>query len=207
MRVAVYARVSTDQQSPDSQLRDLRAYCQDRGWQIVKEYVDQDESGANESRPALDCLMMDARRHRFKAVLVWRFDRFARSVLHLVKALNEFQSLRLDFISHQERMDTSTAGGRLLFEISAAFAEFEREILRERVKAGLRAARAKGKRLGRPSKDIDIVAAVDLHLKGHSLASIARQLKISSRSLARKFPDWGDQWLRPLAKSSFFDCL
>ena len=191
MKVALYARVSTEQQSPDLQLEDLRAWCKMRGWNIVKEYIDVDQSGAKESRPALDCLMLDARRRRFNAVLVWRFDRFARSLLHLVKALNEFQGLGLEFVSQQEAIDTSCAGGRLIFQVFGAIAEFERAVLRDRVKAGLRAARAKGKRLGRPPipyNDFMEHQVREYRLKGLTDAAISRRLGIATRTMNRRFP-------------------
>ena len=188
MRVALYARVSGARQSADSQLRDLRAHCQARGWAIIDEYVDEDQSGAKEFRPELGRLMHDARLRRFQAVLVWRFDRFARSLVHLMKALNEFQSLGLDFVSHQENIDTSTPGGRLLFQIMGSIGEFEREIIRERIRAGIRAARAKGKRLGRPVKAVDVETAYTFHRAGKSWNWIAAALKVSPRTLRRALP-------------------
>jgi DNA invertase Pin-like site-specific DNA recombinase len=188
VRVALYARVSTAQQSTDMQLRDLRAYCQGRFWEIVHEYIDEDQSGAKQSRPALDMLMADSRRGKFQAVLVWRFDRFARSLTHLLKALDEFQWHGIDFISHQENVDTSTPGGRLVFQIFGSIAEFERAILRERVKAGVRAARARGKRLGRPAKPVDLQTAYSFHRAGKSWNWIAGRLKISPRTLRRAMP-------------------
>ena len=152
MRVALYARVSTRDQDCEMQLCDLRGMAQARGVRVVGEYVDKGVSGAKDRRPALDRLLKDARRRRFDAVWVWRFDRFARSLRHLVTALDEFRALDIDFLSHQEAVDTSTPAGRMLFQVIGAMAEFEREIIRERVVAGIQRAKRNGKKLGRPRK-------------------------------------------------------
>ncbi len=149
-RVALYARVSTSDQSTDSQLLDLRRYVQDRGWQALNEYCDNGISGTKDSRPALNQLMDDAKKRRFDIVLVWRFDRFARSTKHLILALEEFRNLGIDFVSYQENIDTSSPLGGAIFVIISAVAQLERDIIAERVKAGLRRARENGKRLGRP---------------------------------------------------------
>src|ERR1051326_2567798 len=154
MRVALYARVSTahHSQDPMTQLLPLRDHAALRGLSIVEEYVDLGWSGSKERRPNLDRPMADARRKKFAAVLVARFDRFARSVSHLLKALSEFQTLSIDFVSLNEQIDTSTPMGRMVFTILAAVAELERELIRERVQAGVDRARRQGKRLGRPPK-------------------------------------------------------
>jgi DNA invertase Pin-like site-specific DNA recombinase len=149
MEAAIYARVSTSDQSTDMQLAALRQYAERRGWQLCREYVDEGVSGSRERRPALDRLLADARRRAFGAVVVFRFDRFARSVSHLARALDEFRALGIEFVSLHEAVDTSTPMGRAMFHIAGAFAELEREIIRERVKAGLQNARRRGKRLGR----------------------------------------------------------
>ena len=151
MNAAIYARVSksTGAQSPEMQLRELREFCARRGWNLFGEYVDQ-ASGSRESRPELQRLLGDCRRRRVDAVVVYRYDRFARSLRQLVNALEEFRALSIDFVSLHEGVDTSTPNGRLIFGIFASIAEFERELIRERIKSGLDAARAKGKRLGRP---------------------------------------------------------
>src|SRR6266851_9288769 len=150
MRCALYARVSTADQSTDAQLVALREYAERRGWAVAGEYVDEGVSGSKERRPALDRLMADARRRAFDAVAVFRFDRFARSVSHLARALDEFRALGIEFVSLHEAVDTSTPMGRAMFHIAGAFAELEREIIRERVRAGLQNARRRGRRLGRP---------------------------------------------------------
>lgn len=161
MRAAIYARVSTHNgQDPEMQLRELREYCQRRGWYGVTEYVDVGISGAKEKRPELDRLLADAHRREFDAVVVWRFDRFARSVSHLLRALETFCSLGIDFVSLSEQVDTSTPAGKLVFTVLGAVAELERSLIVERVRAGLRNARAKGKRLGRPRRAVDPAAII-----------------------------------------------
>src|ERR1700756_4310851 len=156
MRAAIYARVSTNNgQDPHMQIRELREYCKRRGWDVEGEYVDAGVSGAKEHRPQLDVLLAVYRKRRVDAVVVYRYDRFARSLRHLVNALEEFRSLGIEFVSLHEGVDTSTPNGRLIFGIFASIAEFERELIRDRVKSGLRNAKAKGKRLGRPSISVD----------------------------------------------------
>jgi len=134
-RIAIYARVSTNDQSTDPQLLDLRRYVADRSWESFKEYVDEGVSGTKDSRPALNQLMDDARKKKFDVVLVWRFDRFARSTRHLINALEEFKNLGIDFVSYQENIDTSSPLGSAIFTIISAVAQLERDIIAERVKA------------------------------------------------------------------------
>ncbi len=151
MNAALYGRVSTNRgQSPEMQLRELREFVKRRGWTVAGEFVDQGISGIKEKRPQLDTLMAAARRRKFDVVIVYRYDRFARSLRHLVNALEEFRALGIEFVSLHEGVDTSTPNGRLIFGIFASIAEFERELIRDRVRSGLAAAKAKGKRLGRP---------------------------------------------------------
>ena len=151
---AVYSRVSTVGHGQDStmQTRELTEYCQRRGWEIYGSYVDKGVSGKKDSRPQLNRLMADAHARRFDVVVVWRFDRFSRSVSHLCRTLETFRALRIDFVSMMEQIDTTTPAGTFVFHILAAVAQSERETTVERVRAGLRNARAKGKRLGRPTK-------------------------------------------------------
>jgi DNA invertase Pin-like site-specific DNA recombinase len=150
MRAGIYARVSTSNgQSPAMQLRDLQEYCERRGWKVIGEYVDKGISGVKEKRPELDRLMADAHKRRLDAVVVWKFDRFARSVSHLLRALETFDALGVAFVSLSESIDTSTPAGKMVFTVLGAVAELERSLIGERVKAGLRNARAKGVRLGR----------------------------------------------------------
>jgi DNA invertase Pin-like site-specific DNA recombinase len=157
MKIASYTRVSTQDQSVDMQITELRRYCEQRGFQIYKEYSDQGVSGTKDKRPALDELMADAKKRKFDAVLVWRFDRFARSTKHLITALEEFRHLGIEFISFQESIDTSSPLGKAMFTIVSAIAELERNILLERVRAGLKRARENGRILGRPKRrDLDV---------------------------------------------------
>ena len=185
-RVAIYARVSTSDQSTKSQLLDLRQYVADRQWLAYKEYADNGISGTIDSRPALNELMNEARKRRFDTVLVWRFDRFARSTRHLVNALEEFKNLRIDFVSYQENIDTSSPLGGAIFTILGAVAQLERDIIAERVKAGLRRAVEDGKQLGRPTgTSFDIEAIQRLRSEGLSLMKIAKELNASKSSIAR----------------------
>ena len=151
MKTAVYARVSTNNgQDPELQLREIREYCQRRGWDLVSEYVDTGISGAKDSRPELNRLVADAHHRRFDAIVVWKFDRFARSVSHLLRALEDFRSLGIEFVSLSEQVDTSTPTGKMVFTVLGAVGELERSLIGERVRAGLRNAVAEGKKLGRP---------------------------------------------------------
>ncbi len=184
-RVAIYARVSTTDQSTDSQLLDLRRYTQERDWHVFREYCDNGVSGTKDSRPALNQLMNDAKKRRFGVVLVWRFDRFARSTKHLILALEEFRNLGVDFVSYQENIDTSSPLGAAIFTIISAVAQLERDIIVERVKAGLRRAKASGKQLGRPRASIDLEKLHRLHCEGLSHRQIAAQLGISHASVGR----------------------
>ena len=150
VRVALYIRVSTlNGQHPEMQVAELREYAERRGWKIAGEFVDR-MSGSKDSRPELDRMLTSCRKRQVDCVLVYRYDRFARSLRQLVNALCEFDSLGVQFVSLHEGVDTSTANGRLVFGIFASIAEFERELIRERVRSGLRNARAKGRLLGRP---------------------------------------------------------
>lgn len=176
MRIGMYARVSTKDQSCELQLRDLRTYCTARGFEPVGEYVDAGQSGAKESRPELNKLMDDARKRKFDAVIVWRFDRFARSTKHLLLALDEFRSLSIQFISYQENIDTSSPLGQALFTIVSAVAQLERDLIRERVSAGIRNAQACGKQLGRPRRVVDHDELQRLRSEGASLRQIAAKL-------------------------------
>src|ERR1700723_1069672 len=169
MRIGIYARVSTKDQSCELQVRDLRAYCAARGFELVREYVDVGQSGAKDSRPELNKLMDDARKRQFDTIVVWRFDRFARSTKHLLTALEEFRSLGIQFISYQENIDTSTPLGQAMFVIVSAVAQLERDLIRERVTAGIRNARANGKMLGRPKRGGGRKRILELRAQGHSL--------------------------------------
>src|ERR1700674_4357087 len=169
------------------QTRELREYIERRGWKLVPngEYIDTGISGTKEKRPKLDRLMADAHRRRFDCVVVWRFDRFARSVSHLLRALETFKAQGIEFISFSEQLDTSTPAGKLVFTVLGAVAELERSLIVERVKAGLRNARSKGKRLGRPRKVMDSAQIGRLRAQGRSWRAIAVQLGVGLATLHR----------------------
>ena len=168
------------------QLRELREYCERRGWQVSSEYVDLGISGSKDSRPELNRLMADAHKRRFDVVCVWKFDRFARSVSHLLRALETFKSLGIEFCSFSEQMDTSTPTGKMVFTVLGAVAELERSLIAERVRAGLRNARAKGKRLGRPSTGVLDSTIQELLVQGHTMADVGKQLGISAATVCRR---------------------
>jgi DNA invertase Pin-like site-specific DNA recombinase len=180
-RAAIYARVSTVNagQDPTMQTRELEEYCLRRGWEIHASYVDNGVSGKKDSRPRLNQMMQDAHERRFDVVVVWRFDRFARSVSHLLRALETFNSLGVQFVSLSEQVDTSTPMGKMVFTVLGAVAELERNLIVERVRAGLRHARSKGKRLGRPRKPVDAVVIRSMRAEGASWRIIARRLGVS----------------------------
>jgi len=188
---ALYARVSTVDQNCEVQLQDLRRFAGQRFAQY-REYIDVGVSGAQRHRPQLDALKRDARKRLFDVVLVWKFDRFARSLKHLIESLDEFSSLGIDFISYTEGVDTTTPTGQLLFHIVGAVAQFERDLIAERVRAGMAHARAMGKRIGRPRAKVDLEAVRNLRTQGKSLRAIAMTLDIPvsrvRRALVRSGP-------------------
>ncbi len=206
-RVAMYVRVSTTSKSrkgdtvafdqdPAVQEVPLRQLIVQRGWQVHEVYSDR-MSGSKERRPGLDRLMADAKRGRFDVVVVWRFDRFARSVRQLVNALEEFRGLGIDFVSHQEAVDTSTPMGKAMFTMIAAMAEFERSLICERVMAGIEHARQRGtksgKALGRPRAIFRRDKAEELRKSGKSWREIADELGVGVTTVRRVF----DQSCRP----------
>lgn len=179
-KIALYARVSTKQhgQDVDTQLLPLRKYAKARGLKTV-EFVDRGISGSKDRRPQLDALMKAAHRREFDAVAVWRFDRFGRSVSHLVRALETFQALGVDFVSLTEAVDTGTPAGKLMFSMLTAFAEFERNLTIERINAGLDRARKQGKTLGRPRKIVSLDRVQTYRAEGKSLRWIGKTLGVS----------------------------
>jgi DNA invertase Pin-like site-specific DNA recombinase len=180
-RAVLYSRVSTlhHGQDPEVQSREIREYCQRRSWPLVGEYVDAGVSGAKERRPQLDRLIADAHKRKFDVVVVWKFDRFARSVSHLLRALETFRALGIEFVSLSEQIDTSTPTGKMIFTVLGAVAELERSLIAERVRAGLRNARAKGKRLGRPTKQVNAAQITALRAQGVPWRRIGAQLGVS----------------------------
>lgn len=187
MRAALYARVSTanNGQNPQVQVRELLDYCGRRGWEIVATYIDHGVSGSKESRPELDKLLAAARRREFDVLLCWKLDRLARSLKHLVNLLSELESLGVALVSLSDSLDLSTPQGRLMFQIIGAMAEFERSLIQERVRSGLRNARAKGKRLGRPRVIVDAARIAGLRAQGLSWPKIARELGLSVGTVYR----------------------
>jgi len=183
-RVALYVRVSTGEQNADMQTNDLTEYAAFRKWDIVETYPDK-MSGAKDRRPALDRLTADAKRGKFDVVAVWRFDRFARSTSHLLKALEEFQALGVDFVSLHESIDTSTPTGKMVFTILAAVGELERSTIRERVIAGQRAAKRRGVHFGRPTVDVDTDRVLKLRKQGLSWRDISTEVGVPKDTLIR----------------------
>jgi DNA invertase Pin-like site-specific DNA recombinase len=183
-RVALYARVSTLDQSCEAQLRDLREYVAARGWQVT-EYIDQGVSGAKDRRPGLDRLLAAVRARKVDAVVVAAFDRFGRSVRHLVECLELFRHYGVEFVSLREQIDTGSPLGQAVFTIIAAIAQLERSLIAERVRAGLRRAKAEGKQLGRPRVEVDQARLDDVIRRGLSVRDGAREVGISASSFAR----------------------
>jgi DNA invertase Pin-like site-specific DNA recombinase len=167
------------------QLSELREYATRRVLSIHEEYVDQGISGSKESRPALNRLMTDAQKCKFDAVLVWKIDRFGRSLKHLVNSLADLSAYGIAFISLRDNLDLSTPSGRLMFQIIGAMAEFERALIQERVKAGLRNARAKGKRIGRPRHEVDSSMVLKLRAEGLSWRAVSEHLKLGLGTVYR----------------------
>jgi DNA invertase Pin-like site-specific DNA recombinase len=182
LRAAIYARVSTTEQTPDNQLIELRRYVEARGW-TGTEFVDTGVSGAKDRRPALDALLKDAKRRRFDVLVCWRLDRLGRDLRHLVTMLAELQHVGVAFISMGEGIDCTTPAGKLQLHILAALAEFERERIRERVMAGLHRARTHGVRLGRPRRRIDGVGLNEV--AGLPTREAARRLGVPRSTLQR----------------------
>ena len=187
MKAAIYARVSTSNngQDPTVQTREIEEYCARRGWKVAGQYIDVGISGAKEKRPQLDRLIADAHRRKFDAVVVWKFDRFARSVSHLLRALETFKALGIEFVSLSEQVDTSTPTGKMVFTVLGAVAELERSLIAERVRAGLRNAKAKGKRLGRPRVAVDAATVARLRASGKSWTTIAYELEVGEGTVRR----------------------
>lgn len=186
MKAAIYARVSTQDQKCDLQLRDLRAMAMSRGLEITLEYIDHGQSGAKKSRPALDEMLRAAKRGKFRVLLVWRLDRLGRSLGHLVSLLEDFRASNVELVSYSEGLDFSSTTGKLMYQIIGAFAEFEREAIRERVRAGVQTARAKGRILGRPKNRVNAEQIQELFSIGRNAAEVSQQLRISQATLYRR---------------------
>ena len=183
-RAAIYMRVSTIDQHPETQLHDLRALASQRGFEIVNEYTDK-ISGAKAKRPGLDQLLRDARRGKFDVVLVWAFDRIARSVRHFLEVLDELNHLKIEFVSFRENVDTGGPLGRAIVVIIGAIAELERNLIIERVRAGMRRAKLEGRRIGREPLQVDRHALLRDRARGMSLTQLAKAYRISRTSVCR----------------------
>ena len=197
MKVAIYCRVSTAEQSIEMQRSDLRRYGEQRGFEIFREYADEGVSGTKDRRPALDALMQDAGKRMFDAVICWRFDRFARSTRHLIQALEGFRHLGIEFISYQENIDTGSPLGKAMFTIVAAIAELERNIIVERIRGGIRRAREQGTRLGRrPLTDPSLLRTVlQMKAQGKSIRAIAEAVKVSKSFVHKTCKNSGSETL------------
>lgn len=218
MRTAIYARVSTTDQNCELQLRELREYCQRREWTIAGEYVDTGFSGSKASRPELNRIMQDAGQHRFDAVLVWKIDRFGRSVLNLSEQIGQLNSWGIRFIATSQNIDTDQSNpmSRLMLHILAALSEFERELIKERVTAGVQTYRdayrrgkigekrhsRSGKDLphGRPRRIFDRRRAVEYHESGMSIRKIARKLGVGLATIQRVISEWRQENAEKAAK-------
>jgi len=186
-RTALYLRVSTKDQTTENQRNDLIRYCDQRNLEICEIFDDSGVSGSKDSRPGLDQLMEKARKRAFDMVLVWKFDRFARSTTHLLSALNEFKDLGIDFISYSEGIDTSTSMGKMVFTFLGAIAEFERNLIQERVQSGINRAKKNGVKFGRPHKGFDVQKAIELKEKGFGYRRMSKELGVSVGTLHNFF--------------------
>lgn len=197
-RTALYARVSTTGHGQDVglQLDELRQVAAQRGWEVVDEYVDEGISGSRESRPALDRMMDEARRGKLDVVCVWKLDRLGRSLQHLLALLDDLTNLRVGFVSLRDAgMDTTSPSGRLMFQLLGAFAEFERSLTVERVRAGVARAQAAGKHCGRPKVEVDLRPALSMLDGGYGLKAVANSLGVSRATLRRRLRE-ADEWPR-----------
>jgi DNA invertase Pin-like site-specific DNA recombinase len=185
-RIAIYARVSTlNGQNPEMQLGELREYAQRRGWAVSSEYVDLGVSGAKESRPEFNRMITAAHARAFDAVLCWKLDRLGRSLKHLVTTIEDLQAYGVAFVSLRDNLDLSTPSGRLMMHIIGAMAQFERELIRERVTAGIQAARNRGRRLGRPRVYVSADKVRALRDAGVPWRSIAKRLQVGVGTAVR----------------------
>ncbi len=185
MRAAIYCRVSTLDQNPQSQLLDLQQLASQRAFEVVKVYTDHGVSGTRTRRPALDEMLADARRGRFEVLLIWSCDRIARSTRHLLEVLDELSRLQIQFVSFREALDTSGALGRAVTVIIGAIAELERSLIIERVRAGMRRAKLEGRHIGRKPLDLDTTAIIGDRAKGLSLRQVAKSHRISTATVRR----------------------
>ena len=187
-RAAIYVRVSTDRQTVENQLRELRQIAERRGWEVVKEYDDAGISGSKgrNDRPGLDEMLKDAQRRRFDVVMAWAIDRLGRSLIDLLGTIQQLETCGVDLYLDQQAIDTTTPTGRLMFQITGAFAEFERSMIRQRIRAGLRRALEAGKQLGRPKINSALEKRIQSQLRaGKGMLAIARECKVGTGTVQR----------------------
>ncbi len=187
-RAALYVRVSTDGQTVDNQRLALEAVCEQRGWQMVQVYADNGISGGKgrNQRPGLDALLKNASRGRFDVVMAWALDRLGRSLLDLLDTLAELEAAGVALVLHEQAIDTTTPAGRMFFQITGAFAEFERAMIRSRVRAGLDRAKARGVRLGRPKTGAKVEAAIRARLAaGEGVKKVAKAVGVGNGTVSR----------------------
>jgi DNA invertase Pin-like site-specific DNA recombinase len=187
-RAAIYVRVSTDRQTVENQLRELRQIAERRGWEVVKEYNDAGISGSKgrNGRPGLDEMLKDAQRRRFDVIMSWAIDRLGRSLIDLLGTIQQLEACGVDLYLDQQAIDTTTPTGRLMFQITGAFAEFERSMIRQRIRAGLRRAVEAGKQLGRPKIDPALEKRIQSQLRaGKGMLAIARECKVGTGTVQR----------------------
>ena len=187
-RAAIYVRVSTDKQTVENQVRELRQIAERRGWQVVEEYNDAGISGAKgrDSRPGLDQMLKDAGRRRFDVVMAWAIDRLGRSLIDLLDTIQTLEACGVDMYLDQQAIDTTTPAGRLMFQVTGAFAEFERQMIRQRVRAGLKRAVARGTRLGRPQVGYEAERKAQRELrKGTGILRVAKMLHLGTGTVHR----------------------
>ena len=187
-RAAIYVRVSTDKQTVENQLRELRQIAERRGWEVVKEYDDAGISGSKgrDDRPGLDEMLKDAQRRRFDVVMAWTIDRLGRSLIDLLSTIQQLETCGVDLYLDQQAIDTTTPTGRLMFQITGAFAEFERSMIRQRIRAGLRRAVEAGKQLGRPKIDPALEKRIQSQLRaGKGMLAIAKDLGAGTGTVQR----------------------
>lgn len=197
MKVALYARVSKsdESQDPENQLIRLRTYCKERGWEVAKEYKDE-ASGANQHRPQLDKMLREAKGNQFGLVLCVKIDRMARSVSNLYKTIDELESYGVKFECVDQAISTNTATGKLMLAVLAGVAEFERELIRDRTKAGLITAKLNGKRFGRKESKIDLKRVEELQGQGWGIRRIAKELGVNHQTLRTRLKKEGAKSLR-----------
>ncbi len=191
MRIAVYARVSTNDQTVDPQLDALRSYAAARRLEVVDEFIDHGISGSKDRRPALDEMMAKAKRRSFDAIAVVKLDRLARSTRHLTQLAAELEAWGVNLIVLDQAVDTSTPSGKLLFAILGAIGEFELDLIRERTKAGMRAAQKRGKRIGRPRAYVDRVKLLQGAERGETISALSRQLGVSRHVVRQAWTEMG----------------